>query len=518
METKMLMDVLEGNKDFLNQKVSSCNQQETDSGLCDDLYAYTCADGVFDDGTGVTSTEDIIPEKVEGIGEDVRKILYKKFLTVLKKSESQSFLQQAIKALGYENAPDCEKEKISRTCLQNISQSLSRLMIADIIPDAELQVLRSERIQGILSMAKKAKIESPFESIMQNNLYNELREFSMNEFNNKFRNYRQEKKLQEKIFPRIKDILIEKIKFYVDDESVAQKLVDKIKAISLKGFDCSDSKIKDTAGYQQQNANYDPQSNVFSYCEGFLVASTSEFKMAKVIAHELAHAIDPCYIVTENESTQQAFQYSSLNRKKASYEYPFLGVIPCLELSDSIGSKFPERENFDEDRAKTDPNYIPMAGGDYSYHEAQRRQSPFCVGNPDQIGESFADWLAMEVVPEYITRNHPKLKENQIKNGYSNIFRGSCNYLEDINPITKAEREDKEKNDEHPSTKDRVNKIILANPQVRLQMGCSASSPKVRYCNPGKKLLEEMKSKQNNNQEKRLQEEVKPKQIFLDQK
>jgi hypothetical protein len=100
--------------------------------------------------------------------------------------------------------------------------------------------------------------------------------------------------------------------------------------------------------------------------------------------------------------------------------------------------------------------------------------SPFCTG--DQIGESVSDWLASEVLPEYIAKHHPKLTRDQYRTGYSNAFRGDCNNANPMPPFHPP-------GDPHPPNSERVNKIILANPQVRRQMGCAPADPeKARHC------------------------------------
>jgi hypothetical protein len=101
--------------------------------------------------------------------------------------------------------------------------------------------------------------------------------------------------------------------------------------------------------------------------------------------------------------------------------------------------------------------------------------NPFCTG--DQIGESFSDWLASEVLPRYIEKNFSHLSRDQIRNGYSNVFRGMCS---NMNP---ASTNVFGMPDPHPTIQARVNKILLAHPDVRRQLGCEKdSAPAPKYC------------------------------------
>lgn len=95
----------------------------------------------------------------------------------------------------------------------------------------------------------------------------------------------------------------------------------------------------------------------------------------------------------------------------------------------------------------------------------------FC--GKDQITEAFPDWMAAEVVPGYIQSNY-RLTQEQYRTGYGNYFRLGC-----------RESSDQVREREHPESKDRINRILLPNPQVRSQMGCHTSS-QATYCDSKK--------------------------------
>ena len=104
----------------------------------------------------------------------------------------------------------------------------------------------------------------------------------------------------------------------------------------------------------------------------------------------------------------------------------------------------------------------------------------FC--EEDQIGESFCDWMAAEVLPVYMAENH-KLTTDQYRNGYANVFR----LVGDIQPDKPSNIKNRVK-DVHPAKADRINKILLTNPKVRGQMGCPPQHPDYIYCDSEKSI------------------------------
>jgi hypothetical protein len=95
----------------------------------------------------------------------------------------------------------------------------------------------------------------------------------------------------------------------------------------------------------------------------------------------------------------------------------------------------------------------------------------------EQIGESFSDWMGMEVTTSYIERNF-KLTEDQHRKGYSNIWRSSCYILP----------KDQMENGEHPPTSARIDKMILVHPKAREHMKCPPQHPEHIYCDPQNSL------------------------------
>jgi hypothetical protein len=103
----------------------------------------------------------------------------------------------------------------------------------------------------------------------------------------------------------------------------------------------------------------------------------------------------------------------------------------------------------------------------------------FCSN--DQIGESFADWMAAEVLPNYMEQNY-KLTTQQYQYGYGNARRLICRISEN------ASQSRANNGDDHPLIEDRINRILLMNPKVRQQMGCAPSVSDRVYCDADKEV------------------------------
>lgn len=84
--------------------------------------------------------------------------------------------------------------------------------------------------------------------------------------------------------------------------------------------------------------------------------------------------------------------------------------------------------------------------------------------------------MSAEIAPRYIGDRFPKLNLDQRLNGYSNVFRLS------------ASEQDIE-NNSHPLIRHRVNRILLANPEVRKQLGCGDVPAQARYCKVDKPFV-----------------------------
>jgi hypothetical protein len=287
----------------------------------------------------------------------------------------------------------------------------------------------------------------------------------------------------------VQALLTERIGQMVKDPEIKKKLVDKVAAIRFSGQDCQSSQSQNAiASVLTSNAFYNPLSNTFKYCSGFNNTSTSAFTIAFVIAHELSHSIDPCGI-TEGPS-DYSFQYKpNLNRAQAESSFPVGNAISCLRNPDSVAAMANPyvMPKFSAPGFGINVSYpAPGSGSSYQYYYGNYGNYGNMTSTPvdpstmpfnsfcdrDQITESFADWMAMEILPDYIEKNHSGLSVTQKRLGYSNVYRIMCEAVE------------RTVFDNHPTTELRANAIALVQPKVRQQMGCKNPPQKYRYCPP----------------------------------
>ncbi len=257
-----------------------------------------------------------------------------------------------------------------------------------------------------------------------------------------------EKKIEKKIFPEVRSLLIEKLKNLVQDPVIQKKLIQKIENIQFAGVDCSDILGEGTRnhlrGLMYSNAYYSSVNQTFSFCNGFLLGNTSEFSIAMVIAHEISHSIDPCHIQMPESASPMVYRTENATPEAIEDQHPVPGLLQCLRSRESIGAVARDTRN----------------------------RQPFC--SSDQIGEAFSDWMGAEILEGYMEKNAKNLSPQQKVIGYSNVYRSlkGCDSSE-------------EHFDVHPGKKARIDRLIMANPGIREQIGFGEPSNGLHYCKAG---------------------------------
>lgn len=155
---------------------------------------------------------------------------------------------------------------------------------------------------------------------------------------------------------------------------------------------------------------------------GYLLSVQSWFNLVFTVAHELAHSIDPC----ELRVAQMA--------------------IPA----------------FDRLHACFVHNHLVAA-----------RPTRAECGRDDQLSETFADWMAVQVSAEALRAFAAEFHgRNYILNAVSNSVRDLCT---DEAGLRKPDEEF------HPSPRVRIEKIFGSNPEIRQILGCPAPT-KLERC------------------------------------
>ena len=432
---------------------------DSDPEYCKDMSKLACrTPGTFNDGTGTVYSEEDSKARLDPIREKMKKDFQKDILNALKNKDPKLDLirQLAKQATLQTDSPDCAQDLVKQNrdaCYLRISSMLSERLSAGLFANG----------MGPMRMMTNAGVD--FESLKDltsNATFSSLIEPSFKKGIKLLVDEKADRKVDKEVFPRVKKLIIQKITETVKSPVQQQALIRKINNISYGGSTCGGIGSKSgVRPYLVENAYYDPNAQEFHFCNGFLIKNNSEFAMAMVISHELTHSIDPCSIDKPKGAAAIQYQYKEIKTVEAAEaQNPFSGVISCLRSVESVGAN----------RVKY--NYSKESG-----IEPVLMENPFC-GGADQIGEGFSDWMASEILPQYIEQYHSNLSTNQKAIGVSNTFRNLCSNMA-INGFQPNEPSW----DVHSKSEDRLNRIIMANPDTRSMIGCKVPVTEPHHCN-----------------------------------
>lgn len=457
--------------------------------VCEDLHRFSCAPGTYNDGTGLGGKEAVGREAGKKVKSELVDLAREQFKKKLKDKDAVQFRKMALSGTGLVlNDQACKDavENPSDECVDLMSDGLTDLAVKKLLP-----VPMQSGMYGGPSMRDEA-------FILESAQFKEVVDAMLEKTKSSVKAEETDKKIREKVFPKVQALLLKKIETMVDDEKTRKMLTDKVKAIRYTGSDCSEDGRATIAGILVQNAMYNSVRNSFKYCAGSDLSNNSEFKMVFTIAHELSHGVDPCGVGIG--PTDFVFSYKGAKtRSDAENMFPFKGVAQCLRRPDSIGAISSDElymgtpnpygmnmggmgypGGYPGGQPMGPPNGVGQMPGSNPYGQ-QKPSLPFkgfCNMVHDQITESFADWMAAEILPDYIAENYPNLSREQLRNGYSNVWRGECTTM----LAQSADGKLLQYFDVHPETEKRNNTILLVNPKIRQQMGCSATLEDKVYC------------------------------------
>ena len=463
---------------------STCAAAEI-SPLCTDLFHFSCSPGSYKDGTGEIKSEKEIANQLAAYTDKSRIFLHDRFLKILDDSGNTYFKDLALSGLGLKNSPQCTSTSPEdlAACRENLIDGLTDIAqssaMGNLVPKTGL-----ERRGDLADLMY----------ITQNGAFHKVIQELDNQTQKNFENPELINKIQSKVFPKIKSLIVARLQVMPISDEQKKIMISKVSSISFDGTDCGNLNYKRKQGEDivasllVPNAFYNPVQNNFRICAGFLLQSTSEFQIGEVIAHELSHSLDPCNIASG--PSDLGLKYSNpQDIQKMENEYPIKNVLKCLRDKRSVGAR-----NFDlEMQASIGPGAENRCANYGCSSEPSKRNGGARSGAPpdsaanfcrnDQVGESFADWMAAEVLPTYMEDNY-KLTTDQYRNGYANVFRTGCQGS--FGQVS---------SDIHPALELRINKILLANPKIQSQMGCPASNSSVLYCDPNKVVTDDSQQK-----------------------
>jgi hypothetical protein len=405
--------------------------------LCSDLYSTMCskADGDYFDGTGWSYSRASLKSDLAKSAQGELPFLKEKIATLLKDPRSGPSM---LEAFGLD-----QKRLNDPSVPLELANHLSESVAKSIEKNGRFLDYEDTRFN---SLGFRVFFEGYVEKVLQK--YQPTLE--------------QRRKIAEKIvFPQVKKLIEEEVSARVQDPSTRKRIVDIVESRELEIGPCKRLEVKmgilDSLGLQ---AAFSDTTEKIHICDGFLLASTSEFQMAAILGHELTHAIDPCRITRDiDEAKGTSFPYHHFaSRVDDESDFPIKNVVSCLRLPSSANTRYENDELL--------PATIPA---EYGGGVSLPKKPTFCYD--DQVIEAFPDWMSFEVLPKYMARFHPELTSEQYRVGYSKIFSALC----ELRPDTELSDALSKSFDEHPSMKSRVNRILLANPMVRAQMGCPST-------------------------------------------
>jgi hypothetical protein len=153
----------------------------------------------------------------------------------------------------------------------------------------------------------------------------------------------------------------------------------------------------------------------------YLLSAKSWFNVVFTLAHEFGHSIDPCEL------------------KVAKISIPAYRPLAACFIKQGVIAAPPDRQE---------------------------------CGENDQLSETFADWIAVQVVSEalahYATEFHDAVS---LTNAAANSVRDLCEQEEgEFETLL------------HPSPEIRIERIFGRNPSVRRTLGCEDTVPETPYC------------------------------------
>ncbi len=274
-----------------------------------------------------------------------------------------------------------------------------------------------------------------------------------------------------------------------------------------------------SAGCDSPNAWYSASDHSIIICPQFL--NYPEAALFWTLAHEFSHAFDPCHLSMDFSKQGAIFpdwmdDFTRSQKKEfpavASKKNPFSKVISCLQGSKSTGVAIPSKavliREADQElqEFKKEAKELGMQDLDSIVAENRERKKtiqtqydefkacPQLTGR-GHICESFADWIASEVLAEKLQKIQEASKAREYAFSSQAVFWGtSCRNIRQnlLNSLKSAKKclsaEDiqrflatGEESLHHLSPSRRMNRILLANPQIKKALGCQGGED-VQLC------------------------------------
>lgn len=284
------------------------------------------------------------------------------------------------------------------------------------------------------------------------------------------------------------------------------------------------------------DAFFSPGAHKIVLCPEY--AELPEFSLLEILSHEVAHSFDPCslqgtFLNTAAPGSTGSTYWTVVEPlelpegKKPSGKVvlrgvgleknPFASALNCLASKDSIHARVTSREDVNRlaQELRTLRDVAKAKGahdGAPAVHRAERALeklsnlapdflacSNFPAAHRSQIQESFSDWISTQVLNDAIKVAPPeRRREMAIEATLS--FSGDCLGFEPDSERVFEELKLKAPScasgnyadvikqaqgviaDEHPPTFSRVDRLFLAQPEIREALGCAANNSGAKKC------------------------------------
>lgn len=363
---------------------------------------------------------------------------------------------------------------------------------------------------------KDPLVKDPF--VYPNQLTDPAKAGGSPQLNKNFVRYDAQKDRTKKIFNDAQERIVKLLTSRRNSENAqsTDEMIARITAVEFH-FPKTNHELSELAadGCEIPNAFYSPSTHQVTICPQML--NLPDAALFSVISHELGHAIDPCQSVKpysrsggKISSENPFFSVVTYAIQDKNYIFkgispaqnPFKEVISCLQKEKSIGVVIPTMQQT-QDNARNNLA-TQMGGTEYitpamaeAFNDQERnvriqyesfKACHELTGN-GHMQEAFSDWIASQTIKQKISEIPETAKAQQYAFESQALYIGSrCKNLNEtavsyLRPLVrtkcpalldKMESAD-QRNDgseSHPATPARVNRIMLATPEIQKALGC----------------------------------------------
>lgn len=368
-----------------------------------------------------------------------------------------------------------------------------------------------------LGKANKAPlVKDPF--VYPGQLTDPAKAGSSPQLNKNYLRYEAEEARTKKIFTDAQERIVKLLDSRRNSENAesTDEMIARVTAVKFN-FPKSNQELSDLAanGCEIPNAFYAPGTHEVTICPQML--NLPDATLFSVLSHELGHSIDPCQSVKpysrsgDQITSENPFfsVYTYANQRKniifkgiPPTQNPFKEVISCLQKENSIGVVIPTLKQAQEKARKSLEDQMggkdfitPAMAATFADQERsinlQYESFKAChelTGN-GHMQEAFSDWIASQTLKQKISEIPETAKAQQYAFESQAIYIGSsCKNLNEtavayLRPLVrrkcpdlldKMESADRrtDGSETHPATHARVNRIMMATPEIRKALGC----------------------------------------------